>query len=186
MKIVDGVLIAVDEKDVVDGVFYNDQIREVGDFCFYGKRKLIKVDLPNVVKIGQYCFYRNEKLTTINAPALLSCDTGCFFSNPSLVTINAPLLQNKKESFFHNLALRNINVCGQQLSVEEVDGCCFVIENTRVVNGITIYNGYNLNSITDGIINKRSSTLDSDLLKKSLLAHVGLQIQRMNSPEIMK
>ena len=51
MKIENKKLISVEESDLVDGVFSNTEITEIGDFCFYMMGKLIKVYCPNVTKM---------------------------------------------------------------------------------------------------------------------------------------
>ena len=180
MKIENKKLISVEESDLVDGVFSNTEITEIGDFCFYMMGKLIKVYCPNVTKMGDWNFYNNHALTTIGDfpllaeqgdwnfsanPALttigdfplLAKQWSCnFYYNPALTTIgDFPLLAKQGNyNFSHNPALTKLSIGGESLNVKSVDGSCFVIESTTTKLGINIYTGYNLLSITNGIIKK--------------------------------
>ena len=54
MEIKNGKLISVNEYDIIDGVFFNEEITEIGDNCFRDMKSLISVYCPNVIKIGNY------------------------------------------------------------------------------------------------------------------------------------
>ena len=134
MKIVNKKGISVEESDLVDGVFSNTDITEIGDFCFYRMSELIKVYCPNVTKMGDCNFHNNHALTTIgdfsmlvsqgnynfsynNAlttlgdfPLLASQGDSNFSRNPALTTIgDSPLLAEQGDcNFYHNLALTTL------------------------------------------------------------------------------
>ena len=164
MKIENKKLISVEESDLVDGVFSNTEITEIGDYCFYMMGKLIKVYCPNVTKMGDWNFYNNHALTTIGDfpllaeqgdwnfsanPALttigdfplLAKQWSCnFYYNPALTTIgDFPLLAKQGNyNFSHNPALTKLSIGGESLNVKSVDGSCFVIESTTTKLGINI------------------------------------------------
>ena len=72
MKIVNKKLISVEESDLVDGVFSNTEITEIGNGCFYRMGKLKKIYCPNVTKMGDCNFCDNLALTTLGDFPLLA------------------------------------------------------------------------------------------------------------------
>ena len=126
-------LISVDESDLKDGHFYNNEITEIGDNCFYNMRSLKGVHCPNVVKIGNWNFRYNAALTTLTVPLLAQCGDSNFSDNAALTTL----------------------IIGKvSYNVKNVDGSCFVIEDEKTTMGIRIYTGYNFQTITKGVIKK--------------------------------
>ena len=134
MKIKKVILLEVTAADLVNGVFYNEDVIEVADKCFYEMKGLVKVDLPNCKKIGNWCFCYNAALTTLSVPQLTTCGDWCFRNNAALTTLSLP-----------NLNLR----------VKNVDGYCYVVEAEKATKGVVIYTGYNLNGITKSVIDKQ-------------------------------
>ena len=127
MKILNNVLISVTSADLKDGEFHHKSIVEIADKCFYDMPELKSVNLPKLKKCGNDCFSSNDKLTTVTVPALAQCGNGCFSYNNSLTTVT---------------------VGKHKLTVKNVDGSCFVVEDRKTTKGIIIYTGYNFVNIT--------------------------------------
>ncbi len=92
MKIKNGVLLSVDESDLVSGVFHNTEVIELSDNCFYNMRSLIKVSLPNCKKIGNDCLRYNASMTTASLPVLTTMGNYCLSYNASMTTASLPVL----------------------------------------------------------------------------------------------
>ncbi len=169
MEIKKNVLISVNDSDLENGVFYNNEVTEVSDNCFNGMDNLVKVILPKVKIIGSYCFSSNNSLTGIELPALTTCGSYCFRSNSSLTGIELPALTTcGSDCFSSNSSLTGIELLNFNLSVKNVDGYCYVIENTKTSKGVKIYSGYNFEYIKNKIISKQISFVAE---KENFTAH---------------
>ncbi len=133
MKIKNGVLLEVNESDLVKGKFFNKEVIELSDKCFWDMDSLIEVNLPNCTTMGSYCLRSNQALTRVNLPNCTTMGSDCLSSNQALTRVNL-----KKHS----------------LSVKNVDGYCYVTESIKTTKGITIYSGYNFISLDKNVINK--------------------------------
>ena len=118
MKIKNKVLLSVEDSDLVNGVFFNDEVIEVADNCFSEMKNLIKVIFPKVKKIGNYCFRYNDKLTTIELQALTTCGNYCFRSNASLTSITLQALTTcgnycfSSNASLTSITLQALTTCG--------------------------------------------------------------------------
>ena len=92
MEIRNNKLISVQEADIINGIFRNETVTEIGYFCFYELANLKEVYLPKVTTVGSGCFRYNEALTTLSLPALTTAGNGCFCSNNVLTTLTLPAL----------------------------------------------------------------------------------------------
>ena len=70
MQIENKKLISVGASDLKDGVFFNDEITEIGNGCFNGMSSLVSVECPKVVKLGNCNFRDCAALITLNLPVL--------------------------------------------------------------------------------------------------------------------
>jgi hypothetical protein len=122
MKIINKKLISVSDLDLVDGVFFNEDIIEVGDRCFYNMPSLKEVNLPKAKKFGDLCIQCNPALVSINLPKATKFGDYCIRYNRALVS----------------LTLNNTH-----FNVKYVDSYCFVIEKQRKFKDVIIYTGYN-------------------------------------------
>ena len=66
MKIINKVLVSVEESDIKNGKFTNKVVTEVADGCFNDMSDLHAVSLPKVTKIGSDCFRYNNALTEVS------------------------------------------------------------------------------------------------------------------------
>ena len=134
--------------------FYNNNLlitlnfpllKKCGNDCFSYNNSLIALNFPLLKKCGNDCFSSNNSLIALNFPLLKKCGNYCFFHNSSLTALNIPLLKRcDNNCFYYNTSLTTLNIGDKKLKVENVDGDCFVIENEKNKDGITIYSGYNL------------------------------------------
>ena len=156
MKIKKVILLEVTAADLVNGVFYNEDVIEVADKCFYEMKGLVKVDLPNCKKIGNWCFCYNAALTTLSLPQLTTCGYYCFRYHAALTTLSMPQLTTCGDDCFRdNAALTTLSLPNLNLRVKNVDGYCYVVEAEKTTKGVVIYTGYNLNGITKSVIDKQ-------------------------------
>ena len=164
MKIVNKVLVLVSESDIVDGKFVNKTVTSVADNCFFNLPSLRAVSLPKVEKIGSDCFRSNQALTEVNLPALTTAGSDCFSYNQALTEVNLPALTTAgSDCFSYNQALTEVNLGSITLQVKDVDGYCFVVEQTKSTKGIKIYSGYNLVNIDNTkIIRENSFVAEKD------------------------
>ena len=172
MKIKNGVLLSVEESDIINGVFENNEVTSVADGCFYELKTLVKVILPKVNEIGSYCFRYNSSLTGIELKALTTCGSDCFSYNSSLTGIELKALTTcGPYCFSYNSSLTGIELKNSNLSVKNIDGYCFVITNTKTSKGIKIYSGYNFsldNKINSFVAEKDGFTAHGSTIKKAI------------------
>ena len=58
-------LISISNEDFINGVFHNENVTEVGSYCFYNCLTLKSVSLPNATTFGRYCFRYCPVLTEV-------------------------------------------------------------------------------------------------------------------------
>lgn len=85
-------LISVSDSDIIDGVFYNDAITEIGDDCFVELSSLIKISAPYVLFVGDRSITGCENLTDIDLPELRGLKYASIFNNHNLIQLNLPKL----------------------------------------------------------------------------------------------
>ena len=105
--------------------------------------KLISVDASDLIngkfinheitEIGDKCFFDMKELISVECKKVKVVGAGCFC---------------------YNAMLKSVRTFNHKLATKDIDGYCFVIESTKTTKGITIYSGYNLNSINNTAINK--------------------------------
>ena len=111
MEIRNNKLISVSDADIINGVFRNDTVTEIGDGCFYELANLKEVYLPKVTIIGNFCFYNNGTLTTLSLPALTTAGNNCFRYNGTLTTLSLPALTTAGNyCFCDNYKLTTLNL----------------------------------------------------------------------------
>ncbi len=155
MKIKGKVLISVEAADLKNGKFFNKDVTEIADKCFFELNELISVSLPKVTKIGSDCFNSNQALTEVNLPALTTAGSYCFNYNQALTEVNLPALTTAGSyCFSYNQALTEVIIGKKKLEVKNVDGYCFIIEKEKISKGIKIYTGYNFIQLINKKIDK--------------------------------
>jgi len=77
-------------------------------------------------------------------------------------------------NFSYCSALAALKLGKHKLSVKNVDGYCFVIEDTTTKKGIRIYTGYNLPTMTKGVLNKEPQFVAE---KDGFMAH-GITVKK--------
>jgi hypothetical protein len=144
MKIINKKLIEVSKSDLVDGVFFNEDVIEVGDRCFNNMPTLKEVNLPKATKFGNGCIYDNPALVSLNIPKATKFGSWCIRYNNALVSINIQKAKTFGSGCIQwNHALVSLTINNTHLNVKYVDGYCFVIEKQRKFKELTIYTGYN-------------------------------------------
>ncbi len=156
---------------------YNDKLTSValpalttcGSYCFRSNSSLTGIELPALTTCDSYCFRSNSSLTGIELPALTTCGSDCFSYNDKLTSVALPALTTcDSYCFSSNSSLTGIELLNFNLSVKNVDGYCYVIENTKTSKGVKIYSGYNFEYIKNKIISKQISFVAE---KENFTAH---------------
>ena len=84
------------------GDFNDDEITNVREYVFYGKKSLTSINLPACTNIGSNSFDSCTSLTSINLPACTSIGTYAFRKCTSLTSIDLPACTNIGTDAFYN------------------------------------------------------------------------------------
>ena len=84
------------------GDFNDDEITNVREYVFYGKKSLTSINLPACTNIGSNSFDSCTSLTSINLPACTSIGTYAFRKCTSLTSIDLPACTNIGTYAFYN------------------------------------------------------------------------------------
>lgn len=87
------------EKNISE--FYDDKLKNIGNFAFYSCPTIKTVNLPSATGIGYAAFYNCFALTEANLPAVTNIGTNAFTYCYSLTTANIPEAANIGISAFH-------------------------------------------------------------------------------------
>ena len=179
MEIKKGVLISIDESDLVNGCFENNEITEIGEGCFQDFKTLKSITCKKVKTVGNYSIRSNGALVSLALPVCTSVGNDSISYNGALVSLALPVCTSVGNdsiryngalvslalpvctsvgnySISNNGALVSLRIKNHKLNVKGIDGSCFVVESEKTTKGIKIYTGYNLLSVTKSIIEKEN------------------------------
>ena len=115
MKIIDGILLKVDNEDIINGKFeFPEGVTAIGDSAFEGCSSLKEIKIPEgVTAIGGNAFELCSSLTSINIPeGVTSIAERAFFVCRSLTSINIPegVTSIARHAFWDCSSLTSINI----------------------------------------------------------------------------
>ena len=93
VKIENGILVSVDNEDIIDGKFIiPEEVTSIGQRAFFRCSSLAKIEIPkNVTRIGQDAFRNCSNLTKIEIPeSVTRIGSGAFWGCDSLTKIEIP------------------------------------------------------------------------------------------------
>jgi len=156
---------------------YNDALTTVSlpalttmdNDCLSYNDALTTVSLPVLTTMDNYCLSYNDALTTVSLPALTAMGNYCLSYNDALTTVSLPALTTMDNYCLRkNQALTTVSLKNEKLNVKNVDGSCFVVEQTKNSKGIKIYSGYNLIEVNKGDLIKEFCFVSE---KENFFAH---------------
>ena len=144
MRIKDGVLVYVEESDIVDGIFkIPDGVTEIGENAFYyGSKNLTNIKIPDgVTKIGHRAFYRSKNLTNIEIPeGVTEIGSEAFVDCSSLTNIEIPkgVTEIGENTFYECKNLTNIKIYDGVTKIgHRAFGRCIGLTNIEIPEGVT-------------------------------------------------
>ena len=131
-------------------------VETIGNYFLHYNDIISEIDFKNVETIGNYFLTNNELINKIDLKNVKTIDDKFLFYNKSLTEIDFKNVKTIGNYFlYNNELLTSISINNVLLNILKVDNSTFVIESTKNVEDITVYKGYILKSINNGVFNKQ-------------------------------
>ena len=99
MKIINNVLLEIDDKDINNGELILDNIEEIAESVFENNSEIKKIQASNLIKVNARAFYKCENLLEIIAPKLSHIEDEAFYGTKLSTFDFSHVLEIGKKAF---------------------------------------------------------------------------------------